>query len=378
MANMLQSFTDPRFTKAVWIVAPAYHLSFGMFEDAGFEGRLMSVPEEEDGVDLEWLEARLEESDQNLDKMELGTRKPGSGRKFYRHIIYTVPTCANPSGKTMSLETRQGLVALARKHNALIICDDVYDLLQWPILQDAKAPSELPETPSNPNYVNFPPVRLPDDALLPRLADIDFDLGPSTYDDQAGTHFGHAISNGSFSKILGPGIRTGWVQGTPAFIYGLSQTGSTRSGGAPSQFASTIVSQLLSSGKLDEHIDTCVRPGLQRRHAIMVRAAREHLAPLGVSWLQRGRRGRDTFGGYFLWLTLPFGSVPAAELARQVEAEEGVLIAPGELFAVSKRGGEGRFARNVRLCFAWEDEDRIEEAIRGLARVLRRSIRFDV
>ncbi|RNJ54728.1 hypothetical protein D7B24_009486 [Verticillium nonalfalfae] len=376
MASILQSFTDPSITRAVWIVAPAYHLSFGIFMDAGFDNRLMSVPEETDGIDLEWLGIQLAKYDEDYNQPELNTRKPSSGRKFYRHVIYTVPTCANPSGRTMSLSNRSRLVALARKHDALVICDDVYDLLQWPLLQDSLLPPPLPTCPENENYKVYPPVQLPENKALPRLSDLDLDLGPSAHDVQSGTHFGHAISNNSFSKILGPGVRTGWVQGAPAFVHGLSQTGSTISGGAPSQFASAIVHELLQSGWLDEHIARCVRPGLQRRHAILARAVGTHLAPLGVSWVRRDDDG--VFGGYFLWLTLPVGSPPATEFAARAEAEEGVLVVPGGLFGVPGCGAGDMYQRNVRLCFAWEDDGIFEEAVRGLANILRNSVRNGV
>jgi DNA-binding transcriptional MocR family regulator len=59
LACILQSFTDPHYTRAVWMVAPCYHLSFGMFEDAGFAGRLRAAPEDDEGLDVEELERRL-------------------------------------------------------------------------------------------------------------------------------------------------------------------------------------------------------------------------------------------------------------------------------------------------------------------------------
>lgn len=102
-------------------------------------------------------------------------------RKVYKHIIYGVPTFANPSGRLMSLNRRQELVRVARKHDALIITDDVYDMLQWS--NSSKSQSLYP-----------------DKACLPRLVDIDryIDGGPIDA-------FGSMVSNGSFSKIVGPG-----------------------------------------------------------------------------------------------------------------------------------------------------------------------------
>lgn len=59
LACILQSFTDPNYTRAVWMVAPCYHLSFGIFEDSGFAGRLRAVPEDDEGLDIEELERRM-------------------------------------------------------------------------------------------------------------------------------------------------------------------------------------------------------------------------------------------------------------------------------------------------------------------------------
>lgn len=100
----------------------------------------------------------------------------------------------------MSLSRRAELVRIARRYDALVVADDVYDMLQWP-------------SKANQNQT---PMRT---AFLPRVVDIDRYLDGGPIDD-----FGNAVSNGSFSKIIGPGVRTGWVEGTPALAYGISQT----------------------------------------------------------------------------------------------------------------------------------------------------------
>lgn len=273
----------------------------------------------------------------------------------------------------MPLHTREELVHLARKHNALIVCDDVYDALQWPVAQDGPPPP--PASPDGaPPYQTFPPVPLPQQAILPRLSDIDSRLGPSRFDTESGKHFGHAISNGSFSKLLGPGMRTGWVEGTPAFAHGLSQTGSTRSGGSPSQFAAMIVADLIQRGDLDVHLDTCVRPALQRRHALALSAVKSHLRPLGVEVIESSIPGGETFGGFFLWLTLPPGLPPASELAKYAGAEGGVIVGAGDMFEVAGDKAQMSLSNKVRLCFAWEDEGRVGEGIERFARCLERAV----
>lgn len=104
----------------------------------------------------------------------------------------------------MSLRRREELVHLAREYDALIITDDVYDFLQWP--------SSL--TPSTLSIEN---------ASLPRIVDVDRYLSGGA-ERQGADGFGNAVSNGSFSKICGPGLRTGWCEGTPKLAYAVSQT----------------------------------------------------------------------------------------------------------------------------------------------------------
>lgn len=99
----------------------------------------------------------------------------------------------------MSLDHREKLVRLARKYDALLVADDVYDFLQWSATPGARLIS-------------------PDHAYLPRLVDIDRYLDGGPVDE-----WGHAVSNGSFSKLIGPGARTGWAEGTEKVAYGLSQ-----------------------------------------------------------------------------------------------------------------------------------------------------------
>ena len=59
LANILQVFTDPAFTRTIWMVTPTYHLACRIFDDAGFAGRLRGIPEDEEGIDLPFLEREL-------------------------------------------------------------------------------------------------------------------------------------------------------------------------------------------------------------------------------------------------------------------------------------------------------------------------------
>lgn len=251
----------------------------------------------------------------------------------------------------MSLARRSSLVKLARKYDALVVCDDVYDCLQWPVGGDLTPPSEWPP-----------------EMKLPRLCDIDLAMGQAK-DDPRG--FGYAVSNGSFSKLVGPGIRTGWVEGSPAFAYGVAQTGSTKSGGSPSELCAAMVAQLISSGELENYLEKIVRPALQKRHMLMMDAIYKHLTPLAVEVRESGLLGAKVYGGYFVWLTLKDG-ISAKVVADKALREENLIVGSGDMFQV--HGDEERlnFDSAIRLTYSWESEEDIVEGVRRLGDVIRK------
>jgi DNA-binding transcriptional MocR family regulator len=91
---------------------------------------------------------------------------------------------------------RKNLVSLAREYDALVVSDDVYDFLSWP--EDPSAPDDAVA------------------AIPPRLVDIDREM-------HGYSNFGNTVSNGSFSKIIGPGVRVGWAEGTLSFTKELAE-----------------------------------------------------------------------------------------------------------------------------------------------------------
>jgi DNA-binding transcriptional MocR family regulator len=97
-----------------------------------------------------------------------------------------------------------------------------------------------------------------------------------------------------------------------------------------------------------------------------MRAIAVHLRPLGFSVPQSSRA---VIGGYFTWLTLPEKLKTAAEaLARRCREEGDVIIAAGKIFEVP--GDDGvQFEGNVRLCWSWEEEDRLEEGVKKIGLV---------
>ena len=211
LAVALGVYTDPQYTRNVWIVTPAYMLVFRIFEDAGFGSKMRAVPEDEEGIDIEYLRREIQKSEQKAQNQGNTSPhfKPGRDRaKVYKHVIYCVPSFSNPSSRTMSLERRRELVQLAREFDALISCDDVYDFLQWPA-ESLESTAEIKPEPLKT-------------AHIPRVVDVDRDLEGGA-EREGADGFGNVMSNGTWSKLAGPGLRSGWAEGTPKFAYGLSQ-----------------------------------------------------------------------------------------------------------------------------------------------------------
>ncbi|CCE79415.1 Piso0_001476 [Millerozyma farinosa CBS 7064] len=334
--NILTSFTDTKsITRRAFIVTPTYYLINQTFLDVGFEGKLTAIEETAGGeyeVDLEYLEKQLTFYDQNdtVGDSEPGIIKDPTGRpdrKLYRYVMYLVPTFSNPGGLTYSLKTRRKLLEIARKHDLLLICDDVYDLLNYE---------------DNPQY-------------LPKLSHLDRDTLP------AGYKFGNAVSNATFSKIIAPGLRVGWQETTtPSFAEQLAVTGANRSGGTPGQLATLVVKYLIESGKLDTIISGLIKAYSGR--AEVLKKSLQEFFPDSLE-INGGN------GGYFVWVKIP-GNFDHKKVVEEVAKEKAVL-ASGDNFEVSQ--DERQWGKHyVRLSISFLEEDDIREAIKIWADVLRK------
>jgi hypothetical protein len=148
------------------------------------------------------------------------------------------------------------------------------------------------------------------------------------------------------------------------------QSGTTASGGAPSQLTSTYLTHLLQTGALQKHIKTVLQPAYARRYSVLLHAIQTHLLPLGFELPQPGT---EVVGGYFVWLSLP-EPLTATSLARRCRLDEDLIIAPGPIFEVPGDEEAVGFNGHVRLCFAWVDEGDLAEGVERLARVARRML----
>jgi 2-aminoadipate transaminase len=162
------------------------------------------------------------------------------------------------------------------------------------------------------------------------------------------------LSLGSFSKILGPGLRLGWVHAAEPLIERFSQHGALRSGGGQNPVIASIVEGVIERGGLDRNIEQ-LRATLGARAKVLWSALRRCLPELAVP---------EPRGGYFVWVPLPAGA-DATALLERAEAH-GVRFTPGPRCAVERdlRGF-------VRLSFAFYEPTELELGVERLAALLR-------
>jgi len=225
-------------------------------------------------------------------------------------LVYTIPAFHNPTGRVLDRSRRDRLVALSREHGFTILADEVYQLL----------------------YHGAPP--------------------PPSFGTLAGG--GNVISLGTFSKILAPGLRLGWIQTTPALMQRLLASGALVSGGNFNHFTSHLVRRLMESGELAAFVET-LRARYAERAQAMDSALRKHLA--GVA------RWEKPDGGYFFWLELPEGADAEALAAAASAAGTGFL--PGGF--CSSAGGQRHC---LRLSFAHYSVPDIHEGIARMRKAL--------
>lgn len=388
----LLSCTNPYIgvSKQAFIVSPTYFLINQLFLDAGFTRKLTPVYQNSDGsIDLQKLEnllifydgedppdtpssnasfdgsygsgygsksrngslsgtigigggASCSATTTTTNSSRTSSLSPGPPilssfaippRKVYKFVIYLVPTFSNPMGVIMPTATRQALINLARKYDMLIICDDVYDAL------------------------NFSNISLP-----PRLVTLDRDSLPPGY-----IGFGNTLSNCSFSKIIGPGLRVGWQESaTPLLVKQLASIGAVRSGGTPAHLNSVIVGALIRTGML-ESIIAKLNNTYRERSTCLKQALTEYL-PQGTSII-----GGD--GGYFMWVTIP-NQYDGMEITKECE-RRGLILAPGTNFQVEGFDTENRVAlsNSYRVCFAYHTEVDLVRAARIWGQVCRLTCR---
>lgn len=169
------------------------------------------------------------------------------------------------------------------------------------------------------------------------------------------------FSMNSFSKILGPGLRLGWLSTAPKHMERLLDCGSLQSGGGFNPFTSVICSEMMKNGFVARHANT-VRDDLHNCAQILCNAIEKYMRPA----LKEGEEMtyyRPT-GGFFCFIHLP----------KRFDADELLVVAKqkGVSYFCGKHSSPDKssFKNCIRLCFAFVD-DQIEEGVRRIGEAMK-------
>jgi len=278
------------------ILAEGPSYAGGMAVFTSYEAQIVHVPGDSDGI----IPGELE----RLVEVLRGQGKVIKG-------LYTIPNFQNPGGTCLSVERRTQIGELCRREGLLIFEDNPYGLL------------------------GFEGQTLP--AIQPQFPEI-------------------TMYFGSFSKIIAPGLRLGWVL-APEPLRGYFTNASETAQLNPSVFSQLVMSAYLDDPEWERILDE-YRGMYRERCQAMSDSLAEYMPP-GVRW-------NTPTGGFYLWVTLPEGL--DSTLLVQQSINKGVVYVPGTAFFT-----DGRGANAMRLSFCGPNPEQIREGIRILAQVVRRA-----
>lgn len=258
--------------------------------------RFLTLPSDDDGMRIDALEHAL---------------KQGLRPRF----VYVVSCFQNPTGTTLSPERKRALIELASRYHLLIIEDDPYSELAF------------------------------NGEQLPLLA---------VMDSQQHNGLRHVVYLSTFSKLLAPGVRVGWIAAPSLLVtpFVHAKQGMDLNTGV---FVQALLSEACQDGLLERHTPT-IRTAYHLRRNAMLHAL-QHYMPDGVQWT-------EPQGGLFIWLTFP-AHVDTSRLL-QAALERHVTFVPGTSFYA-----DGNGSSMARLNFSHATPERINEGVRRLAEALK-------
>ena len=271
----------------VWAEAPSFFSALRTFQLAGAHVR--TFPIDGQGVQVDLIEAALIEAKEH--------------HKPYPKFIYTMPNFHNPGGINQSVERRQKLAQLALKYNFYILEDDAYADLNF-------------KREPLPSIYSFAPERV--------------------------------IYVGTFSKIIGPGIRLGWAIANQEVLKKMQLF---MLGSQTNPFTQEIIAHLLEELSFETYLDGLIDDYEEKRD-VMVEALKKNFGD------------HITFqvpdGGFFLLI----------EFSEEVDVlqfipkafQKGVSVVDGTEFYI-----DGRGKNQIRLCFTYSSKEQIELGIERLA-----------
>ncbi|MCG6911474.1 MAG: PLP-dependent aminotransferase family protein [Deltaproteobacteria bacterium] len=250
---------------------------------------VVGAPMDRNGLIVEGLEARV--------------------KKYRPKLVYTIPVFHNPAGVTLSEKRREALIRLSNQYDFLVVADEVYQLLSY---------GEKPPPPM------------------------------AAFKGAEGV-----VSLGSFSKILAPGLRLGWMQADKKILERVSMCGLLDSGGGSNPFTAGIVASVIDLGLQKEILDG-FKDTYKRRKAFFGKRLQERIPELDF---------RIPEGGFFIWARFKDGRDAGKLLVAAKQQRVG--FQPGCRFS-SVQG----FNDYLRLCFSYYNRDDLEKGVARLAKAI--------
>lgn len=225
-------------------------------------------------------------------------------------LLYTVPTFQNPTGRTMPAERRAAIADVAARRGLWIIEDDPYGELRF-------------EGEPAPWIASYPGAQ------------------------------DRTVLLGSFSKVMAPGLRLGWLRGPAALLRACAVAKQAADLHTPT-VNQLAAARYLADNDLDAHVASVAREYREHRDAML--AGLDDALPAGSTWIRPQ-------GGMFIWARLPDGYDTTALLPQVVKHD--VAYVPGAPFYA----GEPDVA-TLRMCFVTQSPDEIAEGLRRLGGAL--------
>ena len=260
---------------------------------------------------MEPIAVGVNSDDHGVDAADLRA-KVGVGADKAR-FVYLLPNFQNPTGRTMTEERRAAVGQVAIETGLPIIEDNPY-------------------------------------------GDLWFDAPPAP--SLSSRHPEGSVYLGSFSKILAPGLRLGYLVAPTSLYPKLLQAKQAADLHTPS-FNQRVVAEVLKDGFIERHVPT-IRALYKQQCEAMLAALDREMAGLGLTW-------NRPVGGMFLWVQLPKGLKAIPLLAKAVE--KGVAFVPGSAFYA-----EGADESTLRLSFVTATVDQINTGMAALAAAIRESL----
>ncbi|KAH6690429.1 aromatic amino acid aminotransferase [Plectosphaerella plurivora] len=278
-----------------------------------------------------------------------GVRKP--------HVLYTVPSGQNPTGATQGSDRRREIYAVCQKHDIFIIEDEPYYFIQMEPYTSG-APASSPD-PTNPQSVEDFLT-----SLIPSLLSLDVD--------------GRVLRMDSFSKVLVPGSRLGWITASAQVVERYVRHAEVASQG-PSGISQVVLWKLIDQtwgheGYLRWLMD--LRLNYTRRRNMLLAACEKHLPLEVVSWA-------PPIAGMFLWLKVDHTKHPDYSSRTIIDLEDEIFHQAIENGVLCSRGSWFRTEPDVpansiffRATFASASEEAMSTAIERLGAAIRKSYRM--